>query len=392
MPVMNSIAALKDEMAEWRRDIHAHPELAFEEHRTSQLVAEKLESWGISVTRGLGKTGLVGTLEGREPGSQSIGLRADMDALPILEENDLPYKSHNNGVMHACGHDGHTAILLGAAKYWAETRTYKGTVHFIFQPAEEGFAGAKAMIKDGLFDRFPCDEVYGLHNYPEMDLGTIGVTAGPMMAAADTFDININGRGGHGAYPHGCVDPVLIGSQIVVALQSIIARNANPQKSGVISVTRFLAGEAFNVIPDTAVLGGTVRTFDPKVQDLIEKRMGEIVTGIAAALGGAAELVYRRGYPVTVNNSEKAEVAASIATGIVGEGMVDRDLDPVMGAEDFSYMLNEKPGCYIWLGQRGEGSGEGSLHHPKYNFNDDALPIGASYFASLVEERMTTSA
>ncbi|HKK30994.1 MAG TPA: M20 aminoacylase family protein [Alphaproteobacteria bacterium] len=392
MPIINSIAAMQDEMAEWRQDIHAHPELAFEEHRTSQLVAEKLESWGIKVTRGLGKTGLVGTLEGREPGSRTIGLRADMDALPILEENDLSYKSQNEGVMHACGHDGHTTILLGAAKYLAETRNFKGTVHFIFQPAEEGYAGAKAMIKDGLFERFPCDEVYGLHNYPEMPLGSVGVTAGPMMAAADTFDIRINGRGGHGAYPHNSIDPVLIGSQIVVALQSIVSRNANPQKSGVISVTRFHAGEAFNVIPDTALLGGTVRTFDPKVQDMIEMRMGEIAGGIASALGGRAELVYRRGYPVTVNNDEKSEVAAEIAAKVVGMDKVQRDVEPVMGAEDFSYMLNEKPGCYIWLGQKGEGAGKGSLHHPEYNFNDAALPIGASYFANLVEERLGRAA
>ena len=392
MPVINSIAAMKEEMAEWRRDIHAHPELAFEEVRTSQKVADLLESWGIEVTRGLGKTGLVGTLKGREPGERSIGLRADMDALPILEENDLPYKSQIDGKMHACGHDGHTTILLGAAKYLAETRNFKGTVHFIFQPAEEGFAGAKAMIRDGLFEKFPCDEVYGLHNYPEMPLGSIGVVEGPMMAAADTFDININGRGGHGAYPHGCVDPVLIGSQIVVALQSIISRNADPQKSGVISVTRFLAGEAFNVIPDTAILGGTVRTFDPKVQDLIEHRMGEIATGVASALGGKAELVYRRGYPVTENNAEKAAVAAAIAGRVVGDEQVNRNLAPVMGAEDFSYMLNEKPGCYVWLGQRGDSAGEGSLHHPKYNFNDDALPIGASYFATLVEEQLSAAA
>ncbi len=392
MPIINSIAAMQNEMAEWRRDIHTHPELAFQEHRTAQLVAEKLESWGIAVTRGLGKTGLVGTLKGREPGSRSIGLRADMDALPIREENDLVYKSRNDGVMHACGHDGHTAILLGAAKYLAETRNFKGTVHFIFQPAEEGFAGAKAMIRDGLFEKFPCDEIYGLHNYPEMPLGLIGVVTGPMMAAADTFDININGRGGHGAYPHRCIDPVLIGSQIVVALQSIIARNANPQKSGVISVTRFQGGEAFNVIPDTAVLGGTVRTFDPKVQTMIERRMGEVVSGIALALGGKADLVYRRGYPVTVNNDQKAEIAASVASRVVGGEQVRRDVEPVMGAEDFSFMLNEKPGCYIWLGQEGEKSGEGSLHHPRYNFNDDALPIGASYFATLVEEQLATAA
>ena len=388
MPVINSIAAMQDEMAEWRQDIHAHPELAFEEVRTAQLVAEKLESWGIEVTRGLGKTGLVGTLKGREPGSRSIGLRADMDALPLQELNDLPYKSQYDGKMHACGHDGHTATLLGAAKYLAENPNFKGTVHFIFQPAEEGFAGAKAMIKDGLFERFPCDEVYGLHNAPHMEFGKIGVMSGPMMAAADTFDIVVQGRGGHGAFPQTSVDPVLIGSQIVTALQSIVSRNTDPQKSGVISVTRFHAGEAFNVIPDTAMLGGTVRTFDPKVQDMIIERMEAVATGIATALGGSAELRYRRGYPVTINHELNSEYAAEAAKAVVGDDGVVRDIPPVMGAEDFSYMLQERPGCYIWLGQGGQVGGEGALHHPRYNFNDAALPIGASYFVNLVEQRL----
>ena len=379
-------------MAEWRQDIHAHPELAFQEVRTSALVAEKLESWGIKVTRGIGKTGLVGTLEGRDPGSRSIGLRADMDALPLQELNDLPYKSQHDGKMHACGHDGHTAVLLGAAKYLAETRNFTGTVQFIFQPAEEGYAGAKAMIKDGLFERFPCDEVYGLHNAPHMEFGKIGVVAGPMLAAADTFDIVIQGRGGHGAFPQTSVDPVLIGSQIVVALQSIISRNANPQKGAVISVTRFFGGEAFNVIPDSVLMGGTVRTFDPAVQDMIIERMEAITTGIATALGGSAELRYRRGYPVTSNHAENAEIAAAVAADVVGAGQVLRDIAPVMGAEDFSFMLQEKPGCYIWLGQGGQVGGEGALHHPRYNFNDDALPIGASYFATLVEQRLGRAA
>jgi amidohydrolase len=391
MPVINSIAAMRDEMAEWRQDIHAHPELAFEEVRTSQLVADKLESWGIKVTRGLGKTGLVGTLEGLQPGG-SIGLRADMDALPMHELNDLPYKSQNPGKMHACGHDGHTTILLGAAKYLAENRNFKGTVHFIFQPAEEGYAGAKAMIKDGLFERFDCDEVYGLHNAPHMEFGKVGVAAGPMMAAADTFDIEVQGRGGHGAFPQTSIDPVLIGSHIVTALQSIISRHADPQKSGVISVTRFFGGEAFNVIPDTVLMGGTVRTFDPKVQDMIIERMQAIATGIATAMGGSAEVRYRRGYPVTINHAENAEYAASVAASVVGQDSVLRDIAPVMGAEDFSYMLNEKPGCYIWLGQGGQVGGEGALHHPRYNFNDDALPIGASFFANLVEQRLGRAA
>jgi amidohydrolase len=391
MPVINSIAAMQDEMAEWRQDIHANPELAFEEVRTSQLVADKLESWGIKVTRGLGKTGLVGTLEGTQPGG-SIGLRADMDALPLDELNDLPYKSENPGKMHACGHDGHTTILLGAAKHLAENRNFKGTVQFIFQPAEEGYAGAKAMIKDGLFERFPCDEVYGLHNAPHMEFGKIGVMAGPMMAAADTFDIEVQGRGGHGAFPQTSVDPVLIGAHIVTALQSIISRNADPQKSGVITVTRFFGGEAFNVIPDHVEMGGTVRTFDPNVQEMIIERMVAIATGIATAMGGSAELRYRRGYPVTVNHADNAEYAAQAAAAVIGQEQVLRDIDPVMGAEDFSYMLNERPGCYVWLGQGGQVGGEGALHHPRYNFNDDALPIGASYFANLVEQRLGRAA
>ncbi len=391
MPVINSIAAMQDEMAEWRQDIHAHPELAFEEVRTSQLVADKLESWGIKVTRGLGKTGLVGTLEGTQPGG-SIGLRADMDALPLDELNDLPYKSENPGKMHACGHDGHTTILLGAAKHLAENRNFKGTVQFIFQPAEEGYAGAKAMIKDGLFERFPCDEVYGLHNAPHMEFGKIGVMAGPMMAAADTFDIEVQGRGGHGAFPQTSVDPVLIGAHIVTALQSIISRNADPQKSGVITVTRFFGGEAFNVIPDHVEMGGTVRTFDPKVQEMIIERMEAIATGIATAMGGSAELRYRRGYPVTINHADNAEYAAQAAAAVIGQEQVLRNIDPVMGAEDFSYMLNERPGCYVWLGQGGQVGGEGALHHPRYNFNDEALPIGASYFANLVEQRLGRAA
>jgi hippurate hydrolase len=391
MPVINSIAAMQDEMAEWRQDMHAHPELAFEEVRTSQLVADKLESWGIKVTRGLGKTGLVGTLEGTQPGG-SIGLRADMDALPLDELNDLPYKSENPGKMHACGHDGHTTILLGAAKHLAENRNFKGTVQFIFQPAEEGYAGAKAMIKDGLFERFPCDEVYGLHNAPHMEFGKIGVMAGPMMAAADTFDIEVQGRGGHGAFPQTSVDPVLIGAHIVTALQSIISRNADPQKSGVITVTRFFGGEAFNVIPDHVEMGGTVRTFDPKVQEMIIERMEAIATGIATAMGGSAELRYRRGYPVTINHADNAEYAAQAAAAVIGQEQVLRNIDPVMGAEDFSYMLNERPGCYVWLGQGGQVGGEGALHHPRYNFNDEALPIGASYFANLVEQRLGRAA
>lgn len=384
MPIINSIAAMQDEMTAWRRDIHEHPELGFEEHRTAALVAEKLASWGIEVTTAVGKTGVVGTLRGLSPDGPTIGLRADMDALPIEEANDLPYKSRNPGVMHACGHDGHTAILLGAAKYLAETRNFAGTVHFIFQPAEEGLAGAQAMIDDGLFERFPCEQVYGLHNWPQLAAGSIAVRPGPIMAAADRFDIVVTGRGGHGAMPHLSVDPVVIGAQIVTALQTLVARSADPLKSAVVSVTRFDAGKAYNVIPADVKLGGTVRTFDPKIRDMIEAGMARIATGVAEAMGGGADVVYRRGYPATVNHERESALAADVAAKVVGEDRVVRDPEPVMGAEDFSFMLEQRPGCYIWLGQAG-GPSKAMVHNPGYDFNDAVLPVGASWFANLVE-------
>jgi len=384
MPVINSIAALEEEMTAWRRDFHMHPELAYEETRTAGIVAEKLESWGIEVKRGLGKTGVVGVIRGTGEGP-SIGLRADMDALPIVEANDTPWKSQNNGVMHACGHDGHTTMLLGAAKYLAETRNFAGTVNVIFQPAEEGFAGAQAMIDDGLFEDFPCDQVYGLHNWPQMPAGTIAAVKGPIMAAADKFDITVTGKGAHGAMPHHGVDPVVIGSQIVTALQSLVSRTNDPMSTAVISITMFHAGAAYNVIPDEAVLSGTVRTFDGKVQDRIEAGMAAIAEGVAKGMGGSAAVNYRRGYPATVNHDRQTDLAAGVAASIVGADNVRDDVEPTMGAEDFAFMLNQKPGCYLWLGQGG-GASEANVHHPQYDFNDKVLPIGASVLARLVED------
>ncbi len=384
MPIINSIAALEEQMTEWRRDFHMHPELAYQEVRTSGKVAELLESWGIEVTTGLGKTGVVGVIKGSGDGP-SIGLRADMDALPIDEMNDTPWKSQNAGVMHACGHDGHTTMLLGAAKYLAETRNFNGTVNVIFQPAEEGYAGAKAMMDDGLFEKFPCDQVYGLHNWPQMPAGSIAAVPGPIMAAADKFDITVRGKGAHGAMPQNGVDPIVIGSQIVTALQSLVSRSKDPIETAVISITMFHAGAAFNVIPEEAVLSGTVRTFNPEVQDLIEAGMKRIAEGIASGMGGSAEVDFRRGYPATVNHVAQTQLAADVAGGIVGPENVRNDVDPTMGGEDFAFMLNEKPGCYLWLGQGGGASSE-NVHHPQYDFNDSVLPIGASVLARLVEE------
>lgn len=384
MPVINSIAALEEEMTAWRRDFHMHPELAYQETRTAGIVAEKLESWGIEVKRGVGKTGVVGVIHGNGDGP-SIGLRADMDALPIDEANDTAWKSQNAGVMHACGHDGHTTMLLGAAKYLAETRNFAGTVNVIFQPAEEGYAGAQAMIDDGLFEDFPCDQVYGLHNWPEMPAGTVAAVKGPIMAAADKFDIKVTGKGAHGAMPHHGVDPVVIGAQIVTAIQSLVSRSTDPMDTAVISTTMFHAGAAYNVIPDEAVLSGTVRTFNPKVQDRIEAGMKAIASGIAEAMGATTDVDYRRGYPATVNHARETDLASGVAASVVGAENVRDDVTPTMGAEDFSFMLNQKPGCYLWLGQGG-GASSANVHHPLYDFNDKVLPIGASVLARLVED------
>jgi len=387
MPVINSIAAAEDEMTAWRRDFHMHPELGFEEFRTSEIVAQLLESWGIEVTRGVAGTGVVGTLRGSGPGERSIGLRADMDCLPMDEQTGLPYASQTPGKMHACGHDGHTSMLLGAAKYLAETRNFAGTVHFIFQPAEEGRGGGREMVKEGLFDRFPCDEVYGMHNWPLLPAGSIGVRPGPIMAAADQFDVEIRGKGAHGAMPHLGIDPVFIAAQVITALQGLVSRAVDPLDSAVLSVTRMEGGMAHNVIPATAKLSGTVRTYRPETQDMIENGIAAIATGIASGFGATAVATYRRGYPATVNPEKETGIAAQIAARIVGEENVVHDAPPVMGAEDFSFMLNERPGCYIWLGQS-RGSDDPMVHHPKYDFNDSVLPLGASWFATMVESRL----
>jgi len=387
MPVLNSIAAMQDDMTAWRRDFHMHPELGFEEFRTSDIVAEKLASWGIEVTRGIAGTGVVGTLRGDGGGTRSIGLRADMDCLPMEEENDFAHRSRNPGRMHACGHDGHTTMLLGTARYLAETRNFDGTVHFIFQPAEEGLGGGRKMVQEGLFERFPCDEVYGIHNWPLLPAGQIAVRPGPIMAAADQFDLVVTGNGAHGAMPHLGVDPVHIGAQIVVALQGLVSRATDPLDSAVLSVTKFHAGSAYNVIPGEARLAGTVRTFRPETRDRLEQGIGTVARAIATSMGGTAELEYRRGYPATINHAHETERAASVAAEVFGAENVVRDADPTMGAEDFSYMLNARPGAYVWLGQSGGPSGC-MVHNPRYDFNDAVLPLGASFFATLVERLM----
>ena len=387
MPVINRIADFHDDMTAWRRDIHAHPETAFEENRTADVVAGKLESFGIEVHRGLAKTGVVGRLRaGRSP--NAIGLRADLDALNLLEKNDVDYRSKHDGKMHACGHDGHITMLLGAARYLAETRNFDGTVHFIFQPAEEGGGGGRVMVEEGLFEQFPCTAVYGMHNWPGMPQGRIGVRTGAMMASADLFEIHIRGRGGHAAMPHYAIDPVVVGAQMVNALQTIASRTNDPLDSVVVSVTQFHAGTADNVIPDEAVLSGTCRALSPEGRDMIERRMRETVEGIAASHGIAAELNYRRNYPVLVNTAEETQKAARAAAKVVGEANVAVDNPPVMGSEDFAFMLQAKPGSYVWIGNGVGAEGGCMVHNPHYDFSDEILPLGASYWATLVEQEL----
>jgi len=381
MPIVNRIAALQPEIAAWRRDIHAHPELLYDVHRTAGLVAEKLKSFGCDeVVPGIGRTGVVGVVRGRG-GNKVIGLRADMDALPIEEATNLPYRSTVPGKMHACGHDGHTAMLLGAAKYLAETRNFTGTAVLIFQPAEEGGAGGKAMVEDGLMDRFAIQEVYGMHNFPGLPVGQFAIRPGAMMASADRVYIDIEGVGGHAAKPHQCIDTVLVGAQIVTQLQTIVARNVDPNDAAVISITVFQAGQADNVIPQTARLVGTARSLTPEVRDLIETRLREIVEGTARLYGAKIKLTYRRDYPVTRNHERQTAFAASIATEIAGRERVNTDTPPMLGAEDFSFMLEARPGAFIFVGN-GPSAG---LHHPAYDFNDDVIPVGASYWIRLVE-------
>jgi amidohydrolase len=386
MPVIDAIAKLKDDMTAWRRDIHAHPETAFEENRTADIVAEKLAGFGFEVTRGLAKTGVVGTL--KAGGSdRAIALRADMDALPLQEKNGFAYRSRHDGKMHACGHDGHTAMLLGAANYLADAGNFDGTVHVIFQPAEEGQGGGRVMVQEGLFRKFPCSAVYGMHNWPGMPPGTMGVRTGAMLAAADAFRITVRGRGGHGAMPHRANDPVVVAAEMVGAFQTIVSRNADPLEAAVVSVTRFNAGSANNIIPEEAELGGTCRTLAPHIRDLAERRLGEIARGIASAHGVEADVRYFRGYPPVVNTADETERARLAAAKVVGEANVAIDPPPEMGAEDFAYMLQEKPGSYVWLGNGG-AEGGCMLHNPNYDFNDEVAPIGASYWATLVEQEL----
>jgi amidohydrolase len=382
MPIVNRIADLHPEVAAWRRDLHAHPELRYAVHRTAGFVAEQLKAFGCDeVAAGIGETGVVGVIRGERGAGKGIGLRADMDALPIQEANDLPYKSTAPGKMHACGHDGHTAMLLGAAKYLAETRNFAGTAVVIFQPAEEGGAGARAMIRDGLMDRFPIDEVYGMHNLPGLPVGKFALRSGPIMASADTIEIAIEGVGGHAARPHLAVDPVLVGAQIVNAVQSVVSRNVDPLDSAVVSICMFQAGNTDNVIPQTALLRGTARSLSPAVRDLLEQRLRRMVEGTAQIHGAKATLAYQRGYPVLANHARQAAFAASIAANVVGRDKVEEDMPPVMGAEDFAYMLQARPGAFVFVGN-GDTAG---LHHPAYDFNDDIIPIGASYWVRLVE-------
>ena len=388
MPIVNRVADLQPDIQAWRRDIHQHPELLYDVHRTAAFVAERLREFGCDeVATGLGRTGVVGVIKGRKPAGKGdvrvIGLRADMDALPIEEETDLPYASRTPGLMHACGHDGHTAMLLGAARYLAETRNFAGDAVVIFQPAEEGGAGAAAMIKDGLMDRFAIDQVYGMHNGPGLPVGSFAIRQGPIMAATDAIDIKIEGLGGHAARPHKCIDSVLVGAQLITALQSIVSRTVDPLDSAVISMCEFHAGHARNVIPQTAELKGTVRTLTEEVRTLVEKRVREVVAGVAQITGARIDLVYERGYPVTVNHASQTETATQVAKEIAGDGNVHESL-PMMGAEDFSYMLEARPGAFIFCGN-GDSAG---LHHPAYNFNDEAIVYGTSYWIKLVENTL----
>jgi len=381
------ITARQDELTAWRRDLHAHPELGFEETRTADFVATKLAEFGIEVHRGIGRTGVVGVLRAGT-GSRRIGLRADMDALPIDEQNTFDHRSRHAGRMHACGHDGHTTMLLGAARELAQTRRFDGTVHFIFQPAEEGIGGARAMIEDGLFERFPCDSIFGMHNRPSLPVGCFAVRSGPMMAAGGFFDIRVSGRGAHGARPEAGVDPVLVAAHVVTALQSIVARNVPPAQSAVVSVTRIQSGEAYNVIPETATLGGTVRAFSRRTMERIETSLERIATGVATAFGARAEVDLRWVFAPTINDAREAEVAARVCTAMVGAEKVERDPPLILASEDFSYMLEKVPGCYVNIGNGDGGATSCEVHNPNYDFNDRALPFGVEFFVRLVETKL----
>ena len=389
MAVIERIAGLAQEMTDWRRDIHAHPELGFEELRTAEIVATKLAGFGLEVHRGIGKTGVVGVLRAGSA-RRSLGLRADMDALPIVEANTFAHRSTQAGRMHACGHDGHTAMLLGAARYLAETRAFDGVVNFIFQPAEEGIGGARAMIADGLFEKFPCEAIFGMHNRPGLPLGKFAVRAGPMMAGGAYFDIHITGRGAHGARPETGIDPVLVASHISIALQSIVSRNLRPLDAAVVSVTKIHGGDAYNVIPQTAQLSGTVRAFTPEVMALVESAMRRIAKGTAEAFGATAEIDFRLIFAPTINDANEAEFVAGICAAVAGADNVNRNPNLIVASEDFSFMLEKVPGCYFNIGN-GAGEGACEVHNPSYDFNDGALAMGASVFARIVESRLAKS-
>jgi len=387
--IVERIAERHAELSAWRRDIHAHPELGFEETRTAALVAERLASFGIDVHRGVGRTGVVGVLRnGSSP--RTIGLRADMDALPILEANTFAHRSRHPGRMHACGHDGHTTMLLGAARYLAATRNFDGTVHFVFQPAEEGLGGAKAMIDDGLFRRFPCETVFGMHNRPSLAVGRFAVRAGPMMAGGAFFDIDVTGVGSHGARPEAGVDPVMVAVHIAATLQTIVSRNVPPVETAVLSITQIHAGDTYNVIPQTARLSGTARAFSRPVMALIGRNLARVAEGVAQAMGAKVAVDFRENFPPTVNDPGEAEFAASVCAELVGDAQVVRDPPLIMASEDFSFMLNEVPGCFVNIGNGGADGGC-EVHNPSYDFNDAALPLGAAFFVRAAERKLAVA-
>jgi amidohydrolase len=397
MRLVEPILAFQSELQQIRRDLHAHPELSYEEQRTSDLVAARLTEWGIPIVRGLGLTGVVGIIKnGDSP--RAIGLRADMDALPVQELNGFAHASRHAGKMHACGHDGHTAMLLGAAHHLARHRNFNGTVYLIFQPAEEGGAGARRMMEDGLFEQFPMEAVYGMHNWPGIPVGNFGVVAGPMMASSNEFRVVVKGKGAHAAQPHRGVDPVMVAVQIAQAWQTIISREKNPLDTAVLSITQIHAGSATNVIPDEAELIGTVRTFTTEVLDLVETRMEAIARGMAAGFNAGVDFDFKRNYPPLVNHPEQTAFAVEAMKAVAGADKVDASVEPTMGAEDFAFMLQEKPGCYVFIGNGegdhrdgGHGLGPCQLHNASYDFNDQLLPIGASYWVRLAEMSLPLS-
>ena len=388
MIVLNSINQMFEEMKAWRQELHSIPEIGLEEYETSKYIKSKLSEFNIEFKDGYANTGIVARVKGSQGESdKSIGLRADFDALPMPEKNEFEHKSTNEGMMHACGHDGHTSMLLGAAKYLSENNDFDGSVYFIFQPGEEGFAGGQKMIQDGMFDDFKIDEVYALHNWPELPIGSIGVNNGPMMAAVDEFDIVVKGRGGHAAIPQLAIDPVVIASQIVLAVQTIVSRSTDPVDKALISITKINGGTAYNVIDDSVKLGGTVRTFKPETRSFYEKKLKEISAGIAKANGAEAEVDFHltNKYPPTINSKKESEFAANVAKKVFGDSQVDTDIDPSMGGEDFSYLLEKKPGAYLYIGQ-GDDNHKAHLHTTKYDFNDNLLPVGVNYWVELVKE------